>query len=248
MAGSSVRLPSLGLHLANALALALMGSLAPLLWLQGVHTRRKTVVLPEPPGPRSGRIGSGPMLRVLIAGDSAAAGVGVDHQDQALSGQLKTLLEPHFDLHWELIARTGRTTADLLGCLQAEPPRPFDVVVLSLGVNDVTGLVPLQRWVTQQRALITLLKERFGVRHVLVGAVPPMGEMLAMPQPLRAVMGQRAALFNAALTQALRDQQHCQILHLPPSTLPGTLARDGFHPGEATYRAWAAEAARRIIS
>ncbi len=248
MTASSVRLPSLGLHLANGLALALMGSLAPLLWAQGVHTRRKTVVLPEPPGPRSGRTGSGPMLRLLIAGDSAAAGVGVGHQDQALSGQLKTLLEPHFDLHWELIARTGHSTADLLGCLQDEPPRPFDVVVLSLGVNDVTGLVPLQRWVTQQRALLTLLKERFGVRHVLVGAVPPMGEMLAMPQPLRAVMGQRAALFNAALTQALRDQQHCQLLHLPPSRLPGALARDGFHPGEVAYRAWASEVARKLVS
>jgi hypothetical protein len=127
MTESSVRRPSLGLHLANGLALALMGSLAPLLWLQGVYTRRKTVVLPEPPGPRSGRTGAGPMLRLLIAGDSAAAGVGVDHQDQSLSGQLKTLLEPHFDLHWELIARTGHTTAELLGRLQAEPPQRLNV-------------------------------------------------------------------------------------------------------------------------
>jgi lysophospholipase L1-like esterase len=187
------------------------------------------------------------MLRLLIAGDSAAAGVGVDHQAQALSGQLQALLAPRFDLHWELIARTGHTTADLLGRLQAEPPKPFDVVVLSLGVNDVTGLVPLQRWVRQQRALVTLLKERFGAQQVLVGAVPPMGEMLAMPQPLRAVMGQRASLFNAALAQALRDQHHCQILRLPPSRQPGALARDVFHPGEATYRAWAADVARKII-
>ena len=82
MTESSVRLPSLRLHLANAMGLTLNAPLAPLLWAQGVHTRRKTVVLPEPPGPRSGRTGSGSMLRLLIAGDSAAAGVGVDHQDQ----------------------------------------------------------------------------------------------------------------------------------------------------------------------
>jgi lysophospholipase L1-like esterase len=248
MIGSSVRLTTLGLHLADAMALTLIAPLAPLLWAQGVQTRRKTVVLPEPPGPRSGRTGSGSMLRLLIAGDSAAAGVGADHQDQALSGHLQASLAPRFDLQWELIARTGHTTADLLGCLQAGPPRPFDVVVLSLGVNDVTGLVPLQRWVRQQRALVTLLKERFGARQVLVGAVPPMGEMLAMPQPLRAVMGQRAAQFNAALTRVMRDQHHCQILRLPPSRQPDALARDGFHPGPATYRAWAAEVARKIIS
>ena len=99
----------------------------------------------------------------------------------------------------------------------------------------------------QQRALVTLLKERFGARQVLVGAVPPMGEMLAMPQPLRAVMGQRAALFNAALTRVMCEQQHCQILRLPTSRQPDALARDGFHPGPATYRAWAVEVAARIL-
>lgn len=235
-----------GLHLTHGLALTLLVPLAPLLWAQGVHTRRKTPVLPEPPGPRSGRAGAGPVLRLLIAGDSAAAGVGVDHQDEALCGQLQALLTPRFDLQWELIARTGHTTADLLECLHATPPRPLDVVVLSLGVNDVTGLVPLRRWMQQQRALATLLKQRFEARQVLVAAVPPMGQMLAMPQPLRWVMGRRAALLNAALAHALRDQGHCQILHLPPTGLPGALARDGLHPGAATYRAWADAAAKAL--
>ena len=68
-----------------------------------------------------------------------------------------------------------------------------------------------------------------------------------MPQPLRAVMGQRAALFNAALTRVMRDQHHCQILRLPPSRQPDALARDGFHPRPATYRAWAVEVAARIL-
>lgn len=235
-----------GLHLNHGLALTLLVPLAPLLWAQGVHTRRKTPVLPEPPGPRSGRAGAGPVLRMLIAGDSSAAGVGVDHQDEALSGQLQALLAPRFDLQWELIARTGHTTADLLACLHALPPRPIDVVVLSLGVNDVTGLAPLQRWMQQQRALATLLQQRFNARQVLVAAVSPMGQMLAMPQPLRWVMGRRAALLNAALAHALRDQGHCQILQLPPTGLPGALARDGFHPGAATYRAWAIEAAKAL--
>ena len=235
-----------GLHLTHGLALTLLVPLAPLLWAQGAHTRLKTPVLPEPPGPRSGRAGAGPVLRLLIAGDSAAAGVGVDHQDEALSGQLQALLTPRFDLHWELMARTGHTTADLLERLHATPPRPLDLVVLSLGVNDVTGLVPLRRWMQQQRALATLLKQRFEARQVLVAAVPPMGQMLAMPQPLRWVMGRRAALLNAALVHALRDQGHCQILQLPSTGLPGALARDGFHPGASTYRAWAVEAARGI--
>jgi hypothetical protein len=62
--------------------------LAPLLIWQGLHVRKHALVLPEPAGPRSGTLGSGAPLRLLILGDSSAAGVGVAHQSEALSGQL----------------------------------------------------------------------------------------------------------------------------------------------------------------
>ena len=57
--------------------------LAPLLILQGLYVRRVTPKLPEPLGKRSGVHGTGPRLRLLILGDSAAAGVGVSTQSQA---------------------------------------------------------------------------------------------------------------------------------------------------------------------
>ncbi len=79
-------------HLAATIALG------PLLLLQGRHVRRVTPVLPEPPGPRQGRSGAGPALRLLILGDSAAAGVGASTQGEALSGQLVQTLARRFDL------------------------------------------------------------------------------------------------------------------------------------------------------
>jgi len=48
----------------------------PILWLQGRHVRRVTPHMPEPPGPRAGSVGLAPLIRILVAGDSAAAGVG----------------------------------------------------------------------------------------------------------------------------------------------------------------------------
>ncbi|MGZ5249520.1 MAG: hypothetical protein ACXWIQ_04605, partial [Caldimonas sp.] len=67
------------------LALAFKLALAPLLVVQAVRTRRRAPVLPEAAGPRDGRTaGDGVAIRVLVAGDSSAAGVGVAHQDQAV--------------------------------------------------------------------------------------------------------------------------------------------------------------------
>lgn len=160
-------------------------TLAPLLLAQGVYTRAVTPRLPEPAGERSGRTGNGPLLRLLVAGDSAAAGVGVIDQSAALAGQLIAKLRPHFDVHWQLIAQTGYTTRDLVTRLERTPQQAFDIAVLSIGVNDVTGGVRTANWLAVQRKLMALLVKRFRVKRVVLSSLPPMHEMRALPQPLR---------------------------------------------------------------
>lgn len=226
---------------------ALLVLLSPLLLAQGRHARRVTPRLPEPGGARSGREGRGPALRLLIAGDSAAAGVGVGDQRAALSGQLGRRLTPHVDLHWTLIAQTGYTTRDLLQRLSQEPAGVFDVAVLSLGVNDVTGAVRTGAWLAQQRALVLLLQQRFQVQHVVLSSLPPMNEFHALPQPLRWLLGARARRFNEALARAVEAWPGCELLSTVPVRDAGALAADGFHPGPSTYAAWAAQLAERIM-
>ena len=53
--------------------------LAPLIVPQGLWVRATIPLLQEPPGERQGTSGDGPPLRLLILGDSAAAGVGTSH-------------------------------------------------------------------------------------------------------------------------------------------------------------------------
>lgn len=221
------------LHLAATVALG------PLLLLQGRHVRRVTPVLPEPPGPREGRIGQGPPLSLLILGDSAAAGVGAATQAQALSGQLAACLAPRFDLRWKLHARTGDTTADALAALAALEREPFDVVVTSLGVNDVTAGLGVNLWIARQRQLLAALRRDFGARRVLLSAVPPMHLFPALPQPLRAYLGAQARRYNVALRTLAQQEAGCRwvSLDLPPDAR--LMAHDGFHPGPAVYAAWA---------
>lgn len=220
--------------------------LAPLLLAQGRFTRRITPLLPEPVGPRRGKEGKGSVLRLLIAGDSAAAGVGVATQASALSGCLVRELAPVFEVTWSLVAQTGYTTVDLLARLQQEPAEPFDVVVLSLGVNDITHGVTLGRWLERQQALMALLRSRFGVRHILVSRVPAMDSFAALPQPLRWCLGLRAARFNLALTTLLQSQPDCTLLPQSQHRDRGALAVDGFHPSARTYGQWARELAQNL--
>jgi lysophospholipase L1-like esterase len=119
--------------------------------LQALITKRRVPKLLEPPGLRSGVAGDGPKLRLLIIGDSAAAGVGVSHQDKALSGQLVSQLAEHFRVTWRLEAISGATTTSTLASLPQLDDRKYDVVVTSLGVNDVTSSIGCREWLDSQQ-------------------------------------------------------------------------------------------------
>ena len=95
-------------------------ALAPILIAQGLWTRARVPVLPEAAGPRKGVVGHGPSLRLLIVGDSSAAGVGVARQEQALAGHLSRELaaQAQARVQWQLVARSGITSAQALAdCL-----------------------------------------------------------------------------------------------------------------------------------
>ncbi len=76
------------------MSLALKLVLSPVLIAQAMGMRRRVPALPEATGPREGQLGSGAgALRVLIAGDSSAAGVGVATQDHAFAVAASDALE-----------------------------------------------------------------------------------------------------------------------------------------------------------
>lgn len=220
--------------------------LGPLLVAQGLHVRRSVVRLDEPPGPRSGSEGSGPTLRLLIAGDSAAAGVGATTQREALSGQLVAQLGPSLHVRWKLIATTGHTVRDMIAQLQDAEPERFDVALVSIGVNDVTGRTRSKSWVERQATLIELLKSKFGVGHILLSSLPPMHAFPALPQPLRWYLGMRAAQLDGMLRRIAAADAHCEFLPIDLPLEPRYMAADGFHPGAPAYSAWAQAAARAI--
>ena len=218
-----------------------------LLW-QGRRVRAEVPRLPEPAGEREGVAGDGPPLRLLIVGDSAAAGVGAATQAEALSGGLISALQDAFQVHWKLIATTGHTTANALEDLLAIDAEPYDVIITSLGVNDVTEQHSLRQWRAAQVALLAMLQSRFEARHIFVCGLPPMHRFPALPQPLRWYIGARAKQFDSALQALAEATPRCEFVPLNFFNGIGTeaMASDGFHPGPAIYRQWADEIARRI--
>lgn len=194
--------------------------LAPIYIYQGRKVKRDTVRLPEPVGDRGGHIQLNtindfttttlPTLRLMIVGDSAAAGVGSQTQQQALAGQLIPALQKqmgiytHFDkIIWSLQATTGHTSFDILRRLYilAAPSQPIDVMVISVGVNDTTANISSAKWQKQLADIIIIAQRKFGVRHLIFSSLPPMAKMPALPSPLSGFIGAKAASLDGILQQ-----------------------------------------------
>jgi lysophospholipase L1-like esterase len=212
--------------------------LSPLLVAQGFATRARLPRLPEAAGPRDGAVGRGQPLRLLILGDSSAAGVGVELQSQALAGVLPAALARHVKrrVQWWLVARSGLTSAQCLSLLQAEGASPADVAVVVLGVNDVVDQVPSHVAVSAREAIANHLRNAHGVSHVVFAPLPPVHHFPALPQPLRWVAGHDARRHDDAVAAWARTRS--DVSHVPIE-LPlnrEVMAADGFHPGEPVYR------------
>jgi lysophospholipase L1-like esterase len=222
--------------------------LAPFLIAQGLYVRSVTPRLPEPEGLRSGINGTGPPLNLLILGDSAAAGVGVSTQSQALSGQLVNALAEDFSVSWKLFASTGHKAKEVAARLKMAAPEKFDVVVTSIGVNDVTHGTSSQKWIDQQGQIIELLQAKFHSQYIILSSIPPMHLFPALPQPLRWYLGGRAKRFNEALKNFIEGRNGCELVTINFPQDAGYISADGFHPGALAYSFWASHVAGIIRS
>lgn len=223
-------------------------ALGPVLLPQARWLRRTALRLPEAAGPRQGQVGEGvPGLRLLVVGDSSAAGVGVADQAQALALPLAHRLRGLLGspVAWQLVAQTGIDTPGARRLVKQSDLQPADVVVTALGVNDVSSQASAARFVSETDLLWSELRERTGARWAVISGLPPMHLLAAVPQPLRWYLGRYAAWLDAAV-QEWAEGQEFGFCALQWAADPSALAEDGFHPGPALYPQWASRLAEQI--
>ncbi len=226
---------------------------APLLIYQGKKTRELTLKLPEPEGIREATVGQGERLKLLIVGDSAGAGVGVETQKQALSGQIAQNLSQTHQLEWKLIATSGHTTADVVEHLPAKETQDFDTALISLGVNDVTSFVSPTKWIIQCETLVQILEQKFSVQRTIWSDFPKMEKFPALPQPLRWFVGARKNHLRKHLVKYIETRKNLELLEFPDllaepeENIQDWIAADGFHPGPRVYTIWAEEFVKQLL-
>ena len=212
------------------------------LLIQGAVARRRLGRLPDAAGPDQGSVGDGrEALRLLVFGESTAAGVGVGTHAEGLGPVAASTLSRLLDrpVQWRVQGHSGFTARRLLDeALQHLPVMQVDAVLLATGANDAVGLTRRSTWQQDLTTLIHALRARLGAVPIVLGRAPPFEYSPTLPEPLRSFLGFRCRRINEATEEVL---SRMPLIRLAPGPLRANgdeFASDGFHPGARGYRGW----------
>jgi lysophospholipase L1-like esterase len=148
---------------------------------------------------------------------------------------LAALLRCRID--WTARGSIGADSNKILHRLVPSLPEPeADVIILSVGVNDVTGLTRLSRWQRNLNDLLVALHRHSPRAIVAVAGIPPLKGFPLLPQPLRALFGLRGKTFDRAAWKMVSRYPWAVYVPLDFDPTPDKFSADGYHPSEKSYR------------
>lgn len=185
----------------------------------------------------------GEPVRLLVLGDSTAAGMGADNRYQTIGAILATGLAAIMGRPVELTneAVVGAQSSDLSAQLSHGLARidKADVAVVLVGANDVTHRI--DRVVSVQHLQRTVRYLRTLDIPVVVGTCPDLGTVEPVPFPLNRLLRQwsrdlAAAQTVAAVEGGARTVSLADLLGPEFESSPSVMfSQDRFHPSAAGY-------------
>ena len=209
--------------------------LLPIWIIQAVWLKKTATRLPEASGKRDKKYLENTKQKTLVVmGDSVAAGVGVNTIEESVAGQLvkQLSLKLNEPISWSVFAKSGDTLENLLNKLSDIQPSQWDMVVVSIGVNDVTSFTSCKRWQVQLKKLVSYLAEANPNCKIILLPIPDLGEFPLLAKPLSRIFSWRSDKLNQA--SAALEAQYPQLTLLTLTLELGNkhFADDGFHPSK----------------
>ena len=228
----------------------------PVVFFQGRRLRRDTPRLPDAalpwqgsiPGPRP--LGS-PPLRLLVLGDSTAAGVGAPTQDAALPGHLGRAIGELTGrgIEWRAIGENGVDAREFIDqYLDEATAETWDIVFVSLGANDALGLRSRRAFARDIRAILDRVRATSPDARIMVSSLPAFFRFELLPNPLRWNLYFHSRNLEAGARAVVEAFPGAHMSPPPPPYTEGFFATDLFHPSEHGYRDWANFAVEDAVS
>jgi len=215
---------------------------SPVVLTQGRRLKRRTPHLPEAALPWTGELTGPAPIRLLVLGDSTAAGVGAATQQEALPGRLADALHARTGrgIQWRAAGKNGATSREIItDYLDDALVEPADLLFLSIGANDAMTMRGAGAFVRDVRRILDAFDTRNPDGFVLMSSLPVFGRFELLPQPLRTALYRHGLALEAAARAVVERRPNALMSDNPPPYAGDFWAADRFHPGPSGYRDWA---------
>lgn len=188
-------------------------------------------------------LGDGPGLVYVILGDSTTAGVGGTYDLGIAMSTTRELARSH-RVTMTNLGVSGARIRDVrrLQLPDAERLHP-DVVLLSVGANDVTHLTRIGAMRNDLAEIVTRLRRSNPNVKIVITGSPDMGSLPRIPRILRGIATWRTKRVNRMFVPAAKE---LDLTFAPIAEETGPLFRkdrslladDRFHPNDRGYATW----------
>lgn len=199
----------------------------------------------EPPRniPRIQSFGQGKPLALVVFGDSTAVAQGGRYEKGIAIHMAQLLASKHHSVTLHNYAMSGARTRDVATTQLSQLTHEPDVVLISIGANDVTHFTPRNSVQNDIATTVDALRKKNPAVQIFITGVPAMGSIPRFPQPLRWAAGIPTKRYNAVFAHITKEKDiaNIEIAEQVGSTFhnnPGLFAADKFHPNNAGYREW----------
>lgn len=214
---------------------------APFLYLQGQYIRRKIGRLPDASGETKGKSGTAETsAKLLIIGESTAAGVGARTHETGLSGHFARFLSAKIgkSVEWQVIGRSGITVGETIEELVPKiPDEKFDYILVALCGNEVLKLRSPQTFRRNMKKLLEILEAKNEGATFFITNAPAVRLSPILPFPIKQILGHLSAMHDKNAQEFTAEIPRVFYFN-QPNYVPEDFFADGLHPSEKGYEVW----------
>lgn len=183
--------------------------------------------------------------RILVIGDSTAAGVGAASPEESVPGRVGSFLEASVENH----AVSGAVVSEIMAQFKDAKEEAYDLILIQGGANDIIQLLPLETTVMQMEALLSHARTKSD-RVVLLTA-GKVGDAPLFPRIAAPYFTHRAAWLREEFIRISEERgvNYVDLFSAADVFKTDTsryYAPDFFHPSGNGYEVWFIEAQKII--
>jgi lysophospholipase L1-like esterase len=192
-------------------------------------------------------------FRYVVIGDSTSVGQGAKIQTDNYSCQYAqlVLLKQYPAVKVYNLAVSGAKTQDVLSKqVEAAIALDPDLIMMSIGANDVTGLTNAEEFRRNYTIILQKLIGNSTKAKIVLLNIPSFSTSPLLWEPYKSAAHYQAGEFNKIIEAIAKTEQNIRVVDIYRGTEPDfrrfpklNFSQDKFHPSSAGYSVWT-----RVIS